>query len=160
MAVPLTEQAIDAIASAVFEKPGALVLEAYSDLDKEPRQFASAQEFAHHVKDKISRPRESAFVFVVYPDMAGRAVRKTIHLDPAKVPGHSVRYTWEGWGLISIHLERGDAPRTTSRVAANSAKRAAKWASTYPDWEPPSTWNWKAVESHARRLQRVLKNLA
>jgi hypothetical protein len=158
--MPLTEQAIDTIASAIFEVPGAQVFEAYSDFDKEPRRFASADELGRYVKDRISTPDGMAHVFVVYPDMAGRAVRKMIQLDPAKVPEHTIRYTWEGWGLISVQLGAENGLQSASCVTANSEKRAIKWASTYSDLPPPNTWNWKCVKSHMRRLQRVLQKVA
>lgn len=159
LAMPLTEQSVDTIASAIFEVPGAAVFEAYSDFDKEPRQFASANELGRYIKDAISAPSGMAHVFVVYPDMAGRAVRKMIRLDPVKIPEHAIRYTWEGWGLISVQLGTGTDPYSASCVTANSEKRATKWASTYPDLPPPKTWNWKCVKSHVRRLQRVLKQV-
>ena len=147
------------IGSAVFEKPGAQVLEAYSEFDKEPRQFPSVHDLVAYIKERLLSPSGGAFFFVLYPDMGGRAFRKTIHLDPDKVPGHSIRYTWEGWGLISIFVENGDGVNRVSRVSANSEKRAKKWSQTYSEWESPGTWNWKSVASHTRRLQRVFKAL-
>jgi hypothetical protein len=42
---------------------------------------------------------------VVYPDMAGRPIRKEMHLKPNSIPGETFRYTWEGWGLISVIFE-------------------------------------------------------
>jgi hypothetical protein len=162
MAAPimLTDQVIESLAVAVFEKPAAWVVEAYSDFDAPPRQFTSPSELAQYAKERLSSTNASAFFFVIYPDMGGRAVRKTIHLKPGSVPGHKLRYTWEGWGLISIILERGDHPNRSSRIAANSEKRAAKWESTYPEWDSPRTWNWKAVASHVSRLKRVLSRVA
>ena len=156
----LTEQTIDAIAAAVFDRPDAWVVEAYSDYDAPPLKFESAAELAQYAKRKLAEPKGSAFVFVTYPDMFGAPVRRTIHLKPGSVPGHKLRYTWEGWGLISILLEGGDQRSRHSHVAANSEKRAAKWQSTNPNLDPPSTWNWKAVAGHVRRLQRVLKKVA
>ena len=153
----LTDEAIDAVAAAVFGAPGAQVLEAHSDFDREPRAFQNEGELVSYIRERISKPRGSASVFVLYPDMGGRAARETIHLKPGSVASHTHRFTWQGWGLISVVLERGDQPGTRSRVAANSETRARKWAPTYPQMEPPETWNWKAVERHARRLQHVLR---
>lgn len=153
----LTDEAIEAIGAAVFAKSGAQVLEAYSEFDQEPQQFHSAENLVEFIKLKLSVPRGTAFFFVIYPDMGGRAVKETIHIDSDKVPGHALRYTWQGWGLISVILQNGDGPNRVSRISANSEKRAEKWAPTYPELEPPATWNWKAVASHERRLQRVLR---
>ena len=153
----LTDEAIDAIAAAVFDAPEAWVAEAYSDLDVLPRQFGAAGDLAAYAKGRLSRPRGSASFFVTYPDMGGHAVLQTIHIKPGSVPGNALRYTWEGWGLISIVLTRGDQPYDISRISANSERRAAKWESTYPTLQTASTWNWKAVAKHSRRLRRVLE---
>ena len=150
----VTDAAIDAVATALFDKPNPWVAEAYSAYDVEPLLFASSDEVAKYARSVLAQPRGLAFLFVVYPDMNGRAVRETIRLDPKHVPGHKLRYTWQGLGLISVQLAREGI---RSRVAANSQARAKKWAPTYPDWEGPGAWNWKAVASHTRRLQRVLK---
>ena len=150
----LTDSAIDAVADALFEKPNPWVAEAYSAYDAEPLLFASSDEVAKYARSVLAQPRGLAFLFVVYPDMNGRAVRETIRLDPKSVPGHTLRYTWQGLGLISVQLSREGF---RSRIAANSQARAEKWAPTYPDWDGPGVWNWKAVASHTRRLQRVLR---
>lgn len=154
----LTDATVNALAAGVFARPDPLVVEAYSEPDREPKQFASAERLAAYIKVRISQPQGLAFVFVVYPDMGGRAVRKTIHLDPKSCPGQKVRYTWEGWGLISVQLY-GGARQDSSRVAANSSKRADQWSATHPELDPPDRWNWQAVESHTRRLQRLLKKV-
>jgi hypothetical protein len=154
----LTTSAVDLIAAGVFAKSDPLVVEAYSEPDRKPLGFSTATELATYINTHIAEPRGLAFVFVVYPDMRGRPIRKTIHLDPKHCPGEKFRYTWDGWGLISIQLYGADRSRM-SRIAANSAARARAWASTYPEWNSPEEWNWKAVESHTRRLQRILKKV-
>jgi len=150
----LPDSAVAAIAEAVFEKPDPWVAEAYSGFDSDPLLFFSSDEVADYIRGTLAQPRGLVFFFLVYPDMSGRAVRETIHLEPESVPGHTLRYTWGGLGLISVQLARENG---RSRVAANSQARAEKWASTYPHWDGPGVWNWKAVASHTRRLQRVLK---
>ena len=154
-----SDDAINKISAAIFEIPGVQVLEAYSEYDKEPKIFGSAQDFSAYAKKQLSTPRGLAFVFVIYPDMAGSAVQKAIYLDRNKFPNHSVRYTWEGWGLISIQLASPDAGISSS-INANTEKRALMWAPTHPDFDPPSTWDWAAILRHKRRLQRVLKKVA
>lgn len=150
----LADSAIESLATAIFDRPNPWVAEAYSAYDQEPLIFSSADEVSRYFRETLSRPKGHAFVFVVYPDMNGNASREVIKLTPGSVPGHTMRYTWHGWGLISVQLYREGNIR--SRISANSQKRAEKWASTYPNWEPPSIWNWKMVGSHARRLQRAL----
>jgi len=154
----LTDSAIESLAKAIFDRPNPWVAEAYSAYDQEPLVFCSAEELSSYFGATLARPKEHAFVLVVYPDMNGRAVREAIRLKPGSVPGHTSRYTWHGWGLISVQLSREGSIR--SRIAANSQARAEKWAPTYPGWDPPSTWNWKQVGSHVRRLRRILSNVA
>lgn len=155
VAEPITAAAIEAIAAAVFAPPDPFVVEAYSEPDHEPVRFATQRHLVAYISAQASQPRGLAYVFVVYPDMVGLPVRETIHLDPKHYPGHRLRYTWQGWGLISVQIYGAEQARRSS-ISANSAARAKAWASTYPGWSAPDQWNWKAVESHTRRLQRIL----
>jgi hypothetical protein len=158
VASPITPSVVDAVAMGVFAKPDPFVVEAYSAPDQEPKRFNTQRDLAEYMKAEVARPRGLAFVFVVYPDMSGKPVRKTIHLDPKHCPGQTLRYTWDGWGMISIQLH-GSEQFQMSRIAANSVARANAWAPTHPEWSTPDVWNWKAVESHTRRLQRILKKV-
>lgn len=153
----LTENAITSIAAAVFSKPEPFVVEAYSALGAEPLFFRSAHALADYVKQRLSAPNGHAFLFVVYPDMLGVPMQEKIVLNAESPFEGQVRFTWRGWGLISVQLFSGDKAGM-SRIIANSSSRAAKWASTYPELDSPKTWDWQAVERHARRLQRVFKS--
>ena len=84
----LTDSTIASIANAVFATPGAEVLEAYSDFGAISRRLDSVDELVHYINDKLSVPQGKAYFFVVYPDMAGHAVRKTINLKTNSVPGN------------------------------------------------------------------------
>jgi len=154
--MPLSGQAINAIASAIFDRAAPFVVEAYSAYDQEPLVFDGAGLLAGYIRECLASKEAFAFLFVVYPDMAGCAIRETIHLNPAKVDGHTFRYSWMGWGMISVQLSNRAGPNERSRIASNSEKRAIAWATTHPELPAPATWNWKAVASHTRRLQRVL----
>jgi hypothetical protein len=154
----LTDTAIASFANAIFEDaPSVEVLEAYSNYGEVPRRFESAIDLTRYIRDSLSAPKGMAYFFVVYPDMAGRPIRKRIDLKPNSVPGETFRYTWEGWGLISVIFKHADQQERGCSVRANSRKRAEKWRSTYPDWPLPDTWNWPAVERHSRRLRRAMK---
>jgi len=131
----LTENTINAIAAAVFAKPEPFVVEAYSALGEEPLFFRSPQELANHVKRRLSAPNGHAYFFVVYPDMLGIPVQEKIVLNAESPYEGQVRFTWSGWGLISVQLFSGDNVGM-SRITANSSNRAAKWASTYPKLSP------------------------
>lgn len=152
----MPDQCIDAIAQAIFDRPVLQVVEAYSDYDKEPREFADAAQAAQYVRERLESKEGMAYLFAVYADMEGHAIRQLIQLDPKKVPGHTFRYSWSGWGMISIQIAKRSSPNNGSSITSNSEKRAAAWASTFPELPPPSTWNWAAVASHTRRLKRVL----
>lgn len=152
----LTDFGLETLANAVFAKPEAWVAEEYSEFDEEALTFLEAESLAGYLRARLSSPKGYAAIVVTYPDMGACALRRLIRLEPGSVPGHTHRTAWEGWGVIVIQLRRGQLP---SRVAANSRKRAELWAKSYPDLGSPDAWNWKAVESHARRLQRVLRRL-
>lgn len=156
----LSEQAIEAIAAAMFHGADPWVAEAYSDVDVLPLQFQGPEVLAQYVRRELAKVNGSAFLVASYSDMGGRAIRRTIDLTPGAILGHRLRYTWDGWGLISVHLRRGDRPNGASRISANSEVRANKWRTANPGWEPPETWNWKAVARHTRRLQRVLRTIS
>lgn len=155
----LSENAINAIAAAVFAKPEPFVVEAYSELGEEPLFFRSPQSLADYVKRRLSASNSHASLVVVYPDMLGIPVQEKILLKAESPYEGQVRFTWSGWGLISVQLFSGKNVGM-SRITANSSNQAAKWASTYPELSSPDTWDWKAVERHVRRLQRVIKSSA
>ncbi len=153
----LTDAEISSFANAVFDVPRVEVLEAYSSYGKVPRHFESASQLAQYIQQSLSTQKGMAYFFVVYPDMAGRPMRKKIQLKPNSVPGETFRYTWEGWGLISVIFQNADHEIGKCSVSANSKNRAEKWTSTYPEWPLPDTWNWPAVGRHTRRLRSAMK---
>ena len=156
---PLSEAAVEAVAQAIFASTGATVFEAYSRFDAEPRRFADAAELcAHAAQHRGPPPRDSIQLIAYYPDMGGRLVQRKILLDPDKVASHTHRYTFDGWGLVSVYLHLAGKSVIGSFVSANSRKRAEKWAPTITDWDPPDAWNWKAVASHERRIARALRD--
>lgn len=158
MTIPiLHESHIEALAAAVFAPPGALVLEAYSEFDKEARQLHSPEQLAEFILLACKGKDRLAHFFVVYPDMMGQPMRETIHLDQTKVQKGRVRYTWSGWGLISVVLTVHPNSSSKPSVTSNSEVRARAWAPVHSEWPSPDVWDWKAVERHTRRLRRILK---
>ena len=149
---------IKTLSEAVFSKPNPLVVEAYSDYDKEPREFGSSRELIEYTNQKLLVPKTHIHLFLVYPDMGGEIRKRRIQLNSEKAQGHTFRYTWDGWGMISIQLHPG-SPQL-SGVNANSESRAQKWFKTSPEFGAIEAWNWRVVESHKRRLQRVFKKCA
>ncbi|MFN0162678.1 MAG: hypothetical protein ACKVQQ_15710 [Burkholderiales bacterium] len=152
----MSEAARVAIANAIFEIPQAWVAELSSDFDLPARRFEDAAELVAYLADRLARRRGAVALAVTYPDMLGHAESQLIQLTPGSVPGHSFRYTWEGWGLIIVHLSSGDDPNDPCRVSANSLSRALRWEATKPGMAPVASWDWKCAARHERRLKRVL----
>lgn len=152
----ISENGIDNLAKAIFAVERPQVVEAYSEYDSEPISFNCPLELSAYIKRKISNPKGLAHLFVIYPDMEGKATKRRIELNPLKFPNHKFRYTWEGWGLISIQVAAPDLG-IVSNIGANSEARAIKWSTIHPELEPPSAWNWSAVKKHKSRLNRMLK---
>lgn len=148
--------AIESFANAVFDTHSE-VLETYSNYGALPRRFESANQLAQYIMELLSTRNGMAYFFVVYSDMGGRPVCNKIQLKPNSVPGETFRYTWEGWGLISVIFKNADHQIGRCSVSANSKNRAEKWSSTYPEWQLPDTWNGPAVARHTRRLRSAMK---
>ncbi len=147
---------VEKMAQAIFSREGATVAEAYSTFDKPLRYFKSADEVVEYGRAKISSASDTFFIGVVYPDMLGECRVRRITLSPKHVRDHTHRFVFEGWGVVWIQLHLNSYSSLGSEVSSNSEKRALVWSTTIPELPPPSTWQWKAVESHTRRLKRAL----
>lgn len=154
---PLSDAAVAALAHAIFAKGEPMVVEAYSEFEVEPRNFTSAADLCAYVAHQRKQPSGSAHFAIHYPDTGGRLVRRRITLDPSRCGGFTHRFAHEGWGIVWVYLHLVGPSPSGSFISANSQKRAEKWATTYAELDPPATWIWPAVASHARRLSRVLK---
>jgi hypothetical protein len=154
---PLSDAAVVAISEAIFAKGSPTVVQAYSGYGQDPLRFESAGDLCTYASRQRDKPSGSAHVAVHFRDTAGHLARKLVSLDPSKCGGFTHRYTFEGWGLIWVYMHLNGASPIGSFVSANSQRRAEKWSSTYPELDPPGTWNWAAVSGHRRRLARVLK---
>jgi hypothetical protein len=153
----LSDESVASVAQAIFAKGGPTVAEAYSEFGCEPRRFACARELCAYALERRQVPSGSVHLAIHYPEASGRMLLKRISLDPSACNGFTHRFTHEGWGLIWVHLHLAGSGSVGSFISANSQTRAEKWATTYPELDPPMTWFWPAVASHARRLTRVLK---
>lgn len=157
---PGTLDAVEAVATAIFEKGSPTVVEAYSAFGQPLRYFAAAADLVEYAQARSKEPHGAVHIAVHYADMAGRLQTRRIALDPSKCGGHTYRYSCEGWGLIWVHIELSPSPKLEPSISANSEKRAMAWAKTYPEMDPPSIWNWTAVASHLRRLRQVLRKVS
>ena len=143
MVACMTDEAVKALAVAVFERGDVTVLEAYSAFGAELKSFSSPEELAEYVRLQRHSPGHSAHLAIHYPDMGGAPIHSRLQLDPEKCLGHTFRYSVAGWGLIWAHLEWRQSS-VGSFISANSEKRAALWAPNYPELGAPDQWNWTA----------------
>ena len=155
MVTPLSNEAIRAFAEAIFKERPVTMVEAYSDFSQEARRFGCAEDICVYASG-MRGTNDNPHLVVHYPDMAGRLALTRHALDPEKCDGHTYRYIAEGWGLIFVYLQISPTGKLESFVSANSEKRALAWEPTYPEMDPPGTWDWPAVGRHVRRLQRAL----
>lgn len=155
----ISTKAIQDISEAVFSKEDPHVTETYSEFDAKPKVFSSAGQLANYITEKLDQPKGFVDLSIVYPEMGPMPLLRKVELDPKRVKGHSFRYTWDGWGLISMQLASPEHS-LRSEISANSEARANKWSATHPEFGLPSEWNWAAVNKHKNRLKRVLKKHA
>ena len=156
---PVSASAVIALADAIFSKSPLIVVETDS-FDEEPKRLATAADFCKYAEAQKCATHGSVDIAVLYPDMGGQLTQTRRDFEPGNSSGLSYGISVGGWGLIRVHLDlRGGRP-LGSWISANSQKRAEKWSATYPEFGPPTAWNWGAVASHERRLSRLLKKFA
>lgn len=135
------------------------VLEAYSDFDKDLREFSSVDEIVKGTN--LGNGPLSGFL-MLWPVEASDQVRiRRIKLDPSSGLG-THRHIAEGWGLISLQLgglnKVGLHP---SRTNHNTEKRATKWVdATEHSMGDPKSWDWGVVTRTSAKLNRRIRSLA
>jgi hypothetical protein len=150
---------VAALFEKVFEAADVAVYTAYSKFGEGTRKFQTVADCVDYLAAEI-KGRSGGTAFALhYADTKGHVLDRRITLKQEKCDGNDFRYTIEGWGLINIKLYSKDSSTVFCDIGANTAKRAAKWFSVYPEFQDPALWNWTAVESHLRRLKRALAAL-
>ena len=147
------------LVETIFLDGEVTVYEAYSIPDKELRVFVSPEEVMAYISEVESSKDDLAYLSIHYANAGGFVRKKKVDLNPEKCKGAKVRYSVEGWGLIQFQLWN-KASGLTCDIAVNSEKRANAWEATNPELKSPSLWNWKEVQKHNRKLNRVLKSSA
>lgn len=134
----------------IFAIDGARVFEAYSASDQPIREYFSPS-------DVPQTPHLSVFLDGTGPEPI---VRRIDYADP--LPGQTHRFTLDGWGLIQVLFARALSPTQPglARIAHNTAKRAAAWEATYPEFGPASAWDFPAITRVSRRLGTAIRALA
>lgn len=148
---------VEAVARAIFEQSPSLVTEFYSAPGECLQRFSSAEELYGYAKLLREAKGGPVFVAVQYPDMSGEvSVRK---FELIKGPGRGKhRFTIGGWGLINVHLPLYPDASTPARICVLSERAALGRERAGGGLPAVAGWNWRAVESHSRRLNRVLNS--
>ena len=134
--------------------------EAYSAPDKEILEIKSLTEFKKYYNQK-SEVYKSFQFGLYYPESKGKFTIDRFDLDPKYCNGSTFKYKTSGWGVIYIQLSiEHPESMIECRIAVNSEKRAKGWKDIYPQMGLPELWDWKIVNSKARKLIYNMKKLA
>ncbi|MEZ5327004.1 MAG: hypothetical protein R3F19_18290 [Verrucomicrobiales bacterium] len=151
---------LDVVVESVFASGSPVVKQAASDFDQPTKTFPSIEALRDDMKFTPGQKRASYLYSIYYPEAKGAVSERRIDLSPGAVPGHTHRFSPQGWGLIQFQCTFRDFPSIECRVAVNSDVRAQNWSDTYPEMGSPDLWDWKVVNLHAGRLVRLLRKLA
>jgi hypothetical protein len=142
--------ALDSLACRVFE--------AYSAYDAPLRELEVSDLASLHTAEGV----QDCQLAVWSPSFRAEPKRRRIEFAAGAVPGHSHRFTLEGWGLVHLQFTaiKNDA-LSPSRLAFNSEARARKWESTdLTRLGAIAAWDWNAVADIGRRLRNYIARTA
>ena len=144
----------------IFDNLPCRMFELSSRFDTELAEFSSLEDIENHFEiEDWSANEHSTLLLTLYAANAGGALRfsRTI-LDSSQCDGATFQYSCDGWGLIQLYLESPQhGSLRNSHTNHNSEKRARDWASTYPELGDPAEWDWAAVASFSRKLNRFIR---
>lgn len=147
---------IDEIMQLAFQLGEVQVFESDSEMEKEIVEIKDYKHYLDYFQNSIDNEERYIAFGLHYKEAKGfRNIRK-ITLNPKYCNGKKFRYQIIGWGIIYIQLNlKGE--KIECRITVNSEKRAENWESTNPEFKSPSLWNWKMIESKARKLIKELR---
>ncbi len=117
-------------------------------------------DFDEYFNNQLREGSKFTNFVIYYSDAGGFVNKKKIDLNPQKCDDATIRYTYEGWGLVHFQTELVDEKYLKCRFSVNTPKRADAWKTISSHLESPDKWDWKIVEKHARRLIRILRKWA
>ncbi|WP_010519152.1 hypothetical protein [Croceivirga radicis] len=134
--------------------------ESYSEMEKEIILINNLSDFRDYFDLGIANGKVH-FGFGIYnPESKGKFFTSKIKLNPKYCNGKTFRYRIDGWAIIFIQLDlKNGENQIECNVSVNSKKRAENWKSTNPEFGNPELWEWKHVESRARKIINRLKKL-
>lgn len=156
-----TKSDLEAVLGFVFDSREFTAYEAYSEPETELRTVCSTAELAALYPLGLCQGTGHSVLLQLVAKNSGAVTVERFALDPTKCEGKTYRYRSSGWGLIQLYLG-GIGPKglVPSHTNHNSQARALKWASTYPELPPPSTWDWPVLLAASSKLNRYIRKLA
>ncbi|MBW8244317.1 hypothetical protein K1F50_16020 [Muricauda oceani] len=132
--------------------------ESYSEKEKEIVRINTLSEFKNYLDYGISNGKVH-FGFGIYnPEHRGKFFVSKIPLNPKHCNGMTFRYRIDGWAIIFIQLDLKDGENHIEcNISVNSKQRADNWKSANHEFGNPELWEWKTVESNARKIISRLK---
>lgn len=134
--------------------------ESYSEMEKELVQITDYTCFKEYFQCATNENKNHLGFGIYYPESKGIKIKEEFKLDPKRCGGKTYRYKFVGWGIIFIHLNLTDIDIIECRISVNSKKRAENWSTTYSNLGNPAIWEWKIVESNARKMINLLRKMA
>lgn len=147
---------IDEVVKFAFQIGEVRMFESYSEMDEEIVEIKNYHDYLKYFQESIDKKKKHIGFGLHYKEAEGFWKIQKIKLNPSYCKGKTYRYNIEGWGIIYIQLDLKEE-KIECRITVNSERRAHNWESTNPELKSPSLWNWKKVESKARKLIRELK---
>jgi hypothetical protein len=151
-----SSDAVD-ILDFIFDEMDLVLYQLYSEYSQDIKFFQKTED----VKKIYDFPKivNSSHFQLWTPRFKGDLVIRKVELDPKYCKGHTFRYSTEGWGLIQLYFGglRG-AVLEQSHLGHQSEKRATSWSDTNKKLGAVSKWDWKEVESTARKIKYQIHN--
>ncbi|GAA4239634.1 hypothetical protein GCM10022291_34770 [Postechiella marina] len=133
--------------------------ESYSEMEKELVRINNSSEFKDYFEYSTSEKKRQLGFGIYNPESKGKFSITKLKLDPKYCNGKTYRNRIDGWGIIYVHLNLLNAENEIEcRISVNSKKRVENWKSTNPEFGNPELWDWKIIESNARKIIKQLKN--
>jgi hypothetical protein len=133
--------------------------ESYSEMEEEIVRINNFSAFKDYFEHSTYRNKKQLGFGIYNPESKGKFFITKLKLDPKYCNGKTYRNRIDGWGIIYVHLNVLNAENEIEcRISVNSKKRAENWKSTNPEFGNPELWDWKIIESNARKIIKQLKN--
>ena len=132
--------------------------ESYSAMEENLIRIKSSSDFQKYLAERIKNGTLNFGFGIYHPEFGGKILISRIELNPDKCNGKRFRYRLDGWAIIFVQLDlRNGEHEIECRISVNTKKRAEAWHTTNSELGAPELWNWKKVESIARRIIKKIK---